>query len=196
MNPKSNGKQASRVKEEQQSYGLTDRLERYEWIDGIRYDLQPAPTIAHQILVYRIVSFIEKSCQTRGIVLFAPVDVYFDEENMMQPDVIYVSNEKMHIVRKKRIEGTPDLLVEILSPSTSRNDKFRKKKMYAKFGVAEYWIVDPVHYLIEQFVLTGDEYTLAATYGDEGQLTSERFPCIDIDLDLLFQQVKRLADDE
>jgi hypothetical protein len=70
---------------------------------------------------------------------------------------------------------------------------FRKKELYARFGVPEYWIMNPVHYFIEQFMLTDEGYRLHATYGDEGLLTTERFPCMSIDLDQLFQAVKRFA---
>jgi Uma2 family endonuclease len=167
--------------------------ERFEIIEGIRYEMQPSPTFNHQWLVTQICNSIDRTCSSTGTVLVAPMDVYFDEDNIFQPDVIYIANDNSSIIKRHRIEGAPDLVVEILSPSTSANDKIRKKRNYERFGVPEYWIVDPVHRLIDQFIADNGKYALDGTYSPGGLLQSPRFSCISIDMDKLFS---RLLPDE
>lgn len=166
---------------------------RYEIINGVRHEMQPSPTFNHQWLVTQIWSAIDRTCSSTGTVVVAPMDVFFDEDNIYQPDVIYISNENSAIIKRHRIEGAPDLVVEILSPSTSTKDKVDKKKNYLRFGVPEYWIVDPVHRLIDQFVAEDGKYALHGTYAAGGLLRSPSFACINIDMESLFARL--LADD-
>lgn len=171
--------------------GFYDVPERYELIDGVRYDFLSSPRISHQVLVNQLWSLINATCGSAGIVITAPLDVHFDEENVVQPDLVYIANETMSIIQGETIRGAPDLLAEVLSPSTGRRDKQLKKELYARFGVREYWIVDPVHASIDQFVLDGGRYQLEATHFDTGALTTSRFPCIRLDLERLFGSIAR-----
>lgn len=191
--PNPNPTPAHTVKEQQQTY---DVIERYEIIEGIRYDFQASPAVTHQILVTELYRCIYSTCQLNGLVLVAPMDVYLDEDNIIQPDVIFVSNERLSIVKKQRIEGVPNLLIEILSPSTSKNDKIRKKSVYERFGVDEYWIVDPVHRLIDQYVHQDGGFCLQVTYGEDDTLTSGKISCIHIDINALFQSIRRFEDND
>lgn len=177
----------AKVKEEELSYSLKE--ERYEIIDGIRYDFIAAPRIRHQQLVSFFWKCFEDTCAPDGYVLTAPLDVQFDDDNVCQPDIVYIANENLHIVTEKKIIGTPDIIIEILSPSTSYNDKIRKKALYERFGVKEYWIVDPVHLYVDQFVLTDNKYTLAKTYGNNHIIQSELFSCIKIELESIFKRL-------
>ncbi|MEX2462528.1 MAG: Uma2 family endonuclease [Paenibacillaceae bacterium] len=184
------------VNEQSEVYHETDAYidtpfieERYEIIEGIRYDFQPSPTTNHQILVTGLNVALDATCHSTGIILVAPMDIYFNEDNIYQPDVIYISNENAKIIKPNRIEGAPDLVIEILSPSTSTNDKINKKNNYAQFGVREYWIVDPVHLYVDQFILEGDKYMLHHTYSVRDILTSPRFTCINVDLSKLFSRL-------
>lgn len=102
-----------------------------------------------------------------GRIFHAPYDVYLDEENFVQPDIIFVSAAKAHIIQRGGIEGTPDLLVEILSPGTYKIDRGDKLKIYQRLGVSEYWIVDPRSRTIEVHVLKDGVYDLAFL-GEEG----------------------------
>jgi Uma2 family endonuclease len=167
--------------------------ERYEIIDGIRYDCQPSPTLNHQLLVTQLCSDLYSTCHAAGTIIVAPMDVHLDEDNIVQPDLIYVANENRSILRT-RIEGVPDLLVEILSPSTGTHDKVRKKALYERFGVHEYWIVDSYHRTIDQFVLHDEKYVLEKTYGSADTLLSARFPCISVQLGKVFQILSKLED--
>ena len=187
-------KNKDRVKEEGQPYIEPDpwadypitEEERYEIIEGIRYDMKPAPVVNHQRILGVLHIMIHQTCHSNGVILFAPLDVYLDEDNLFQPDLVFILHEHTSIIKEKRIEGAPDLVAEILSPSTSQNDKIRKKRQYERFGVQEYWLIDPIHRTVDQFILEGQKYVLYETYGIRGRLTSPQFSCVDIDLNQLF----------
>jgi Uma2 family endonuclease len=84
--------------------------ERYVIINGVRYDFKPSPTFNHQLLVTQIGNTIYTTCQPNGVVVVAPMDIHFDQENIVQPDVIFISNERLSIVKNQKIMGAPDLL--------------------------------------------------------------------------------------
>jgi hypothetical protein len=175
------------LKEQQEIY---DEFDRYEIIDNVRYDLKPAPVVNHQKLLGHMYVSLQKTCHSEGIILLAPIDVYFDDGNIFQPDLIFISNDNQQIIKEKRIEGAPDLVAEILSPSTSLNDKIRKKAQYERFGVKEYWLADPVHFTIDQFILQNGKFVLNATYGDGDTLVSDLFSCVNIDMTELFEIIR------
>jgi Uma2 family endonuclease len=187
---------SKQVKEQSEPYSdvTTERSralidEQYEIINGTRYDLKPSPSVKHQILVTKIWNSLNNTCHQNGIILVAPIDVYIDEDNTFQPDVIFITNENMSIIQDDNINGAPDLVVEILSPSTGKRDKTTKKEIYARFGVKEYWIVDPIHQTIDQFLLKNQIYDLHATLAPGNSMASPLFSCINIDLDTLFQDL-------
>lgn len=179
----------NRIKEQEGTYDRAQ--ERYEIIEGIRYELYPAPTVTHQKIAAFLHRILASSCERDGIILFAPLDVFLDEKNSFQPDLVYISYGHEHIIKEARIEGAPDLVVEILSPSTGKNDKVRKKRQYERFGVREYWIVDPVHETIDQFVLKDEQLMLLCTYSNDDTVTSELFTCISVPVDELFKPLVR-----
>lgn len=189
-------KETDRIKEQSQPYmepepeflGMEE--ERYEIIEGVRYDLKPAPTVIHQQILGSLHIMIYQTCHLSGIILFSPLDVYLDEDNQFQPDLVYILYENESIIKEKRIEGAPDLVVEVLSPSTSQNDKIRKKRQYEHHGVNEYWIIDPVHCTADQYLREHDKFVLFRTYGVDDRLTSPLFSCIDIDMSKLFQRCR------
>lgn len=185
------GKTTQQVKEQSEVY---DEFDRFELIEGIRYDFKPSPTFNHQLLANQINLSISQTCAMKGIIVTAPMDVYLDAENVVQPDIIYISNENTQIVTPRRIEGAPDLVVEILSPSTGTRDKIRKKSLYARYGIKEYWIVDPVHTTVDQFVLVDEHYLLHATYGEQDTVTSPELSCISVDLLPIFQVLDRFRE--
>jgi Uma2 family endonuclease len=117
---------------------------RHELVDG-EHRVTPAPDTRHQLLSFRLSGrlFEYLSAHPVGQALAAPCDVKLSETDVVQPDVLFVSRERSGIVRQAAIDGPPDLVVEILSASTRRMDEQLKRNLYAKHGVAEYWIVDP-----------------------------------------------------
>ncbi|QJD86948.1 Uma2 family endonuclease [Cohnella herbarum] len=166
--------------------GVYDRPERYEIIGGVRYDFLSSPKAVHQEILGNFHFHFQISCRQDGKTYLAPLDVHFDEENIVQPDVIYIAKENLGIIRDGFIFGVPDLVVEILSKSTGRRDKTIKKALYEKFGVKEYWLTDPVFRIVEQFVLADGRYMLASTLTEQDKLTSLTVPCLAIDLANVF----------
>ncbi|MCU6710523.1 Uma2 family endonuclease [Paenibacillus sp. J5C_2022] len=112
---------------------------------------------------------------------------YREEDNVFQPDVIYIAKENTGIIRDGFIYGVPDLAVEILSEGTARRDKTIKKSGYEKFGVKEYWLADPIHKFIDQFILMDGQYRLTATFTEDDRLVSATVPCLAIELSGVFK---------
>jgi Uma2 family endonuclease len=116
-----------------------------ELIDGTLY-MSPAPSPKHQRIVGRIFTQLSSYVleNNLGEVFLSPCDVFFDEHsNAVQPDLIFISSQNSSLVGQEAIHGAPDLLIEVLSPGNSNHDLIRKKGLYEKFGVKEYWIIDP-----------------------------------------------------
>lgn len=176
-------KKSATIKEKQSRY-LID--ERFEIIAGIRYDFLSSPKFVHQKLLTNFHIAFHSSCSLEGEIILAPLDVHFDEENIVQPDLVYISRENLGIIRDDYVFGAPDLVVEILSQSTGRKDKTVKKTLYERFGVKEYWMVDPVYRTVDQFLLEGSKYNLAATLSDQDEISSPVLPCLSIDLSSIF----------
>jgi Uma2 family endonuclease len=110
--------------------------------------------------------------KNRGEVLFAPIDVVLDEEHVVQPDIVFIATENLGILQKRGIFGRPDAVVEILSPSSIYEDRYKKKTLYEQFGIPEYWIVDPANRTIEIFVLKKGGYQLSSFASEKGTITS------------------------
>ena len=125
--------------------------------------MSPAPTPKHQRIIrkisFAISAYVEK--YVLGEIFFSPCDVYLDEHsNAVQPDIIFISAEKSYIVQEdSSIHGIPDLLVEILSKGNSDHDLVVKRNLYEKFGVKEYWVVNPETKETVGFTLQNGRYT-------------------------------------
>jgi Uma2 family endonuclease len=155
---------------------------RHEIIDGDHY-VNPAPSTYHQTVSRRRQHqlYTQIELTGRGVVYNAPVDVQLTDHDIVQPDLVVVLTSRMQMITPTKIKGVPDLLVEILSPSTASNDATLKKQLYERVGVAEYWIVDPDNHTVEQLVLADGRY--------------ERRPAADaIPLSILEGVAVRLAD--
>jgi Uma2 family endonuclease len=116
-----------------------------EVIDNALY-MSPAPTPSHQKIALNLATEMNSLAKggKLGEVYFSPIDVYLDEtSNAVQPDILFFFKESRIKTSTKGLHGSPDLIIEILSPSNSRHDQVIKKNLYEKFGVQEYWIVDP-----------------------------------------------------
>jgi len=112
----------------------------------------------------------------QGEVFIGPLDVFLDDVNVYQPDVFFVSEQRRSIVTDHGIEGAPDLIVETLSPTTARYDKGSKRKIYARHGVREFWLVDPETRAIQVYLLGKDAETPVATHGDKAAFESVVLP--------------------
>jgi Uma2 family endonuclease len=133
-----------------------------------------APELPHQdIALNTALLFTRKEAELGGKVYIAPVDVYFDELNIPQPDVIWLAPDtQCQIVGAKRLNGAPDLIVEILSPSTAHNDRKGKFRLYEKYGVREYWLIEPRDQLVEVWQHDDERFVLLDVYGVGETFTS------------------------
>lgn len=111
--------------------------------------MSPAPSPNHQQVLRRLFKIVDRVTQEKGELFFAPIDLYIDNKNVFQPDLVYLSEVNKKYLTERGIEGPPDLIVEIISPSNSYTDRNQKKSSYLKFGVKEYWIVDPANKTVE-----------------------------------------------
>ena len=167
---------------------LPESDDRYELIDGELY-MAPTPIPEHQLFLYFLAKEIEEFT-TRyrlGRVIIAPQDVILSDDIVVQPDIMFVSNERLHIINwGHNVHGSPDLVVEVLSPSTERFDRTVKRERYAKFGVREYWIADIVRKTIEVNVSDGERFAVAGVYGEGNELESPLLPELKIDTSSVF----------
>jgi Uma2 family endonuclease len=141
---------------------------RYEIVDGELYQM-PAPGMDHAHAVINLIPLLLPIVYAMGGEVFtAPVDVFMRGANPVQPDIIVLLAEKLGLESDRGIEGAPDLLVEIISPSNPERDIKLKWRHYALAGVREYWLVHPQEQWFEVMTLRGDEYvTHVRATGDE-----------------------------
>ncbi len=164
----------------------------YQVIEGDLV-MSPSPNIYHQAVAGRIYSlllqFLEK--KPLGEVFVAPLDVFLGEINVYQPDVLFISNQRRSILTERGLEGAPDLAVEVLSPGTARFDKGSKRKVYARAGVRELWLVDQEAKRIHVYQLTKDVETPAATYDEKAVFTSPLLPGLRLKAATIFKSPLR-----
>jgi Uma2 family endonuclease len=148
---------------------MPDDGRHYEIIDG-ELIVNASPIPRHQIIALRLASWIFSFLEANplGIVMTAPLDVVFTQRWVLQPDILYVRNERKQIIGRTNVSGAPDLAVEVLSDSTRRNDEVLKRRAYEDFGVSEYWIVDPVIESVKIF-----RRNAAGKYERVAELTNE-----------------------
>lgn len=133
-------------------------------IDG-EVIVSPSPVPLYQHIVGRIFRLIAARADERGGTgFFAPIDVQLDEHNIVQPDVLYLAPETQCIEGDKHLIGAPDLVVEVLSPGTAKEDKRTKFRLYERHGVREYWIVDPRDQLVEIWQGSENRFSLLDVY--------------------------------
>jgi Uma2 family endonuclease len=155
--------------------------------------MSPSPRTFHQVIAGRIFALILRHLEKHpiGEVFIAPLDVHLNDINIYQPDVIFVSNERMTIITEKGIEGAPDLVVEILSPSTARFDQGPKRKVYAQTGVKELWVVDPDAQAIQIFPLAQSARSDATTHDARSTFESALLPGLHFDAAAIFKTTAR-----
>ena len=158
---------------------------RYEIIDG-EVHMVPSPGPYHQDISWRleltISTFVEKN--GLGKIYHAPLDVVFSETDVVQPDIMFISKERLNIITEKNVQGAPDLIVEIISPTSEYRDRVIKRKLYSKYGVKEYWLVDLEKKEIEVMVL-----------GESGLETVKIYKKTDILESLVLKGIKIKLDD-
>ena len=159
----------------------------YELING-EIVKRASPSTEHQRISRRLFKVLDNIVTENnlGECFYAPYDVYLDEINLEQPDIIFVSAAKAHIIQKGCIEGVPDLLVEILSPGTYKIDRGDKYKVYQRLGVLEYWIIDPRGRTIEVHTLNEGFYELSWLGEEGGEVESKVLTGLKVKVDEVF----------
>ena len=149
---------------------LPDDGRRYEIIAGVLY-VANAPSFDHQYTVFKLARYLGDFVESHnlGVVIGAPFEVHLNERSRpTQPDLLFLDNDQKPIPGTQRFEGTPRLIVEVISPSSIRLDRQTKFDAYEQAGVAEYWLVDPKARSVEVYILSNGEYALVGQYtGDE-----------------------------
>ncbi len=160
---------------------------RYELLGG-ELVMVPAPDWFHQSILRTLFKHLDQYVEEKrlGEVRFAPLDVMLSEEDVVQPDLLYLSRERLGRVREGAIRGAPDLIVEILSPATAQRDRTYKRTLYARHGVKEYWLVDPDAETIEVLELRRRGYERAGLYKKTDTLQSPLLPGLKIPLREVF----------
>ena len=170
-----------------QDYANLEGDERYELLDG-ELILVGSPNTDHQTasmkIGYRMFSFVEEN--DLGWFFHAPFDVLFTDTDVVQPDLLFISKDREHIITPANIQGAPDLIVEILSPSSSRRDWRDKRELYASHGVKEYWIVDPTNRIVWVLLLRDGVLVEQGAYGEGDNVTSTMLEGFSVSLDEIF----------
>jgi len=151
---------------------MPDDGKRREIIDGELF-VTPSPLSKHQIAVGRIAAAFFRYLDDHpiGELLLAPLDVILSDYDVLEPDLLFILNEHRSIIQDW-VRGVPDLVVEVLSPTTARQDRGPKLKAYARFGVPEYWVVDLEQRVVEVYQLAEQGYRLAQTLHEQEKLAS------------------------
>jgi len=159
----------------------------YQLIGG-ELVMTPAPVPYHQMVSrnigFELLLFVRG--KNLGEVLYAPIDVFLSDTETYQPDIIYISKERLDIIGEKKIESAPDLVMEVLSPATAYYDLRHKKNIYEQFGVKEYWIVDPIEQSIEVYENSGKAFKLIDTVRKKGGITSKLLKDFSINAEKIF----------
>ena len=177
-----------RVRYTYEDYRRTPDDERFELLDG-ELIVVPAPRVDHQRIVLRLASLLDAFVEERrlGVVLLAPCDVVLSDTDVVQPDVLFVAAERAHIIVPENVRGAPDLVVEVLSPSSAKRDRIEKPALYAKHAVREYWHVDVGAGTLTVLRLADTRFEIDGVYGKGRTVTSPSLPGLRFTLDRVFR---------
>lgn len=168
---------------------LPDDGKRYEIIDGELYEM-PSPSWIHQVILDNLMALLRPLAVARGSRMFvAPLDLFLAGGRPVQPDLFYLGPNWKELRTGRGIEGVPELVIEILSPSNPDHDRVRKRELYARAGVQEYWLVDPEARVIEVLALRDGEYEQHARAEGQQPVRSSVFPELSFTAELVFADV-------
>jgi Uma2 family endonuclease len=169
-----------------------DDGKRHELIDGEHY-VTPSPNNKHQTITWNLTVLIGGYLRQHpiGRAFAAPFDVVFSEFDVVEPDLLFISSARQHeILTVQHVRGAPDLVVEVGSPGTRRRDETIKRRLYERFGVSEYWVIDPELDAIHVYRRSADGYTRAAelTLEQQDALTTPLLPGLELLLEQIFEE--------
>jgi Uma2 family endonuclease len=167
---------------------LPEDGKRYEVIEG-HLSMTPVRKPRHQEIQLRLAAILlaHAEKQNLGKVYVAPVDVGLSLVDIVQPDILFVTRDRLSIVTTRNIAGTPDLIVEILSAASSQRDQVEKLLLYQRFSLLEYWIVDPEKERVDVYLLGEGKLNKSQTRAAGGQLATKQFPGLIIDVAAIFR---------
>ena len=156
---------------------MPDDGRRYE-IHGGQLVVVPSPLLRHQLVAGEIFALLSDYRRLQGgLAVNAPFDIVFDEHDVVQPDIVFFRAERLHLLDPNAVtRAVPDIVIEVLSPSTAAADRGRKMRMFARYGVPECWIADPLGRQIEVYALESDGYRLTQTAVPGDVVRSARLP--------------------
>jgi Uma2 family endonuclease len=159
----------------------------YQLIDG-HLLCEPSPTTCHQSIAGELHLILGAWTKKKGAgkCFFAPVDVWLSRNDVVEPDLFFISNAKTNLLRKDGFHGGPDLVVEILSPSTARLDRTVKRTLYAKAGVRELWLIDPQLRQVAVHDLGSRRDDAAKILSEGDRIRSPILPGLEIDVAAIF----------
>jgi Uma2 family endonuclease len=192
MDKKNNA--TDKIKEQLMTYeiyaAMPDDGQRYEIVDGSMELMSPGPSTTHQAISGELEFVLKQSCRSEYLIYDAPLDVILSETNVLQPDIMMIHRSRLHIVTERGIEGSPDLVVEILSPGSRKRDKVIKMRTYAQYGINEYWIVDSITRTLEQYQLVDSGlYELRNLFEGNDEVTSDKLPCVSFVIGDMFREI-------
>ena len=164
-------------------YWATPEDERWELIDGVLYHMAATPSTKHQDVSQNLIGLLRPHIirHRLGALYNAPYGVQLPDQSVVEPDLLFVSATRRHIITARCCDGAPDLVVEVLSPSNPRHDLVRKRELYARHGVPEYWMLEPyaeiLHALTAPIAVAGvGEYMAETLYRPGDTLTTAAIP--------------------
>lgn len=177
----------TKAKKTYADYAALDEGAPYQLIEG-ELVMSPAPTVYHQMIVWELGTQLRLFVKQYdlGLVVGAPVDVYFSETETYQPDLIFIAKERLTLVTEQKVMGAPDLVVEVLSPATGYYDLTKKQRVYQTAGVKEYWIVDPTEKTVAVLTNSGDAFEDIEQTASQTAAASRLLESFKIELATLF----------
>lgn len=162
---------------------LPDDGKRHEILDGELY-MTPSPSRSHQRFAGNLFIVLKPFVEARGLgeVFIAPFDVILAKTTVVVPDLVFVSRGRLDIVTNRGVEGSPDLVVEILSPDSARRDRVEKGQLYARYGVRHFWVADPEARTLEVFEAGDEGYRRTAQLTGGADFAPALFPGLSIPL--------------
>jgi len=162
---------------------LPNDRNRYEILDG-EFSVTPPPRTKHQTVagnLHRLLANYVVATQ-HGIIFIAPTDVILAPTTVVQPDLIFIGNDRRGVITERAIEGAPTLVIEILSPTTHRVERQTKAQLYAKYEVPRYWLLDPDQQSLETYELVRGQYQLVVKVQNADLFAPSLFPGLSIQL--------------
>jgi Uma2 family endonuclease len=167
-----------------------DDGKRHELVGG-EHDVTPSPTPRHQAILWNLVALIGPHLQAHpvGRAFTSPLDVVLSDLDVVGPDLLFISRERLHqVLTSTHVAGAPDLVVEVASPGTSKRDETVKRGRYERFGVSEYWVIDPEREVVKVFRQAAGVYARVTELTCEGGdvLTTPLLPGLELPLARIF----------